>query len=106
MIRLLINKRGQSTLEYAILVVIVILALIGIQSYLKRGISGRMRESTDQIGEQFEAGVTTYNFVTESSSITHENQTAWGSNTNYEKQEQQRTGWENIGNLEEASWSM
>jgi len=105
MIRLLINKRGQSTLEYAILVVVVILALIGIQAYLKRGISGRMRESTDQIGEQFEAGVTTYNYVTESASLTHENQTAWGSTTNYEKQTQQRSGWENVGNLEEASWN-
>jgi uncharacterized protein (UPF0333 family) len=47
------KKAGQSTLEYVILVVIVIAALLSIQMYLKRGIQGRARSAADDIGEQY-----------------------------------------------------
>lgn len=52
------NKRGQSTLEYAILIVIVIGALLSIQFYIKRGIQGRMKSATDDISYQFSPGNT------------------------------------------------
>ena len=45
--------KGQSTLEYAVLVVIIIAALLSLQTYIKRGVQGRLRKSTDDIGEQF-----------------------------------------------------
>ena len=57
------SRRGQSTLEYAILVVIVIGALIAIQFYIKRGIQGRFKSATDDIGDQFSPGNTDYNKV-------------------------------------------
>ncbi len=44
---------GQSTLEYAVLIAVVAAAAIGMQIYVKRGIQGRLRQSADQVGEQF-----------------------------------------------------
>ena len=46
-------KRGQSVLEYAILIVIIIAALLTLQTYIKRGISGRLKSATDDIGDQY-----------------------------------------------------
>ena len=100
MIRLLIKNRGQSTLEYAILVVVVIVALIGIQAYLKRGISGRMRDSADQIGDQFSPEYTQYNFVTDSYAVINEEQDAYQTTTRYDTQWTQRYGNETIANFQ------
>lgn len=52
------RKKGQSTVEYAILIVIVIGALLSIQFYIKRGIQGRLKSATDDIGDQFSPGNT------------------------------------------------
>ena len=41
MLQFLNQKRGQSTLEYAVLIVIIIGALLTIQVYIKRGVQGR-----------------------------------------------------------------
>lgn len=48
------NKRGQNTLEYALIISVVIAALLTINTYLKKGVQGRLKESTDQIGKQFD----------------------------------------------------
>jgi uncharacterized protein (UPF0333 family) len=47
------NLKGQSTLEYAILIIIIIAALITLQSYIKRGVQGRLASSADSVGDQF-----------------------------------------------------
>lgn len=52
------RKKGQSTLEYAILIIIIIGALLSIQVYIKRGIQGRLKGATDDIGDQFSVGNT------------------------------------------------
>ena len=52
------RKKGQSTLEYAILIIIIIGALLSIQVYIKRGVQGRLKSATDDIGEQFSPGNT------------------------------------------------
>ncbi len=52
------RKKGQSTLEYAILIIIIIGALLSIQVYIKRGIQGRLKAATDDIGDQFSVGNT------------------------------------------------
>ena len=50
------NKpKGQSTLEFTIMMAMVIGAFLLMQIYMKRGMQGKLRESADQIGEQFEA---------------------------------------------------
>lgn len=58
MTRTIQNTRGQSTLEYAILIVIVAAALISIQTFVNRGLQGRMRQATDDIGDQYSGGNT------------------------------------------------
>ena len=52
------RKKGQSTLEYAILVIIIIGALLSIQVYIKRGVQGRLKSAADDIGDQFSVGNT------------------------------------------------
>ena len=52
------RKKGQSTLEYAILIIIIIGALLSIQVYIKRGIQGRLKGAADDIGDQFSPGNT------------------------------------------------
>jgi len=53
-----IKNKGQSTLEYAILIIIIIAALLSIQVYIKRGVQGRLKSATDDIGDQFSPGNT------------------------------------------------
>jgi uncharacterized protein (UPF0333 family) len=52
------RKKGQSTLEYAILIIIIIGALLSVQVYIKRGIQGRLKSATDDIGDQYSDGNT------------------------------------------------
>ena len=72
MLTYLNQKRGQSTLEYAVLVVIVIGALLSIQFYLKRGVQGRLKQASDDIGDQYSAGNTNVLKRTVTNSVTHE----------------------------------
>ncbi len=67
-----LNKKAQSTLEYAILIFVVVAALLSMQAYLRRGIKGKMRESSDQIGEQYSPGITTSNYSTYRNTTTKE----------------------------------
>ena len=53
MFKLFAKMKGQSTLEYAVLVIIIIGALLTIQTYIKRGVQGRLKSSSDDIGDQF-----------------------------------------------------
>ena len=56
MFKFLRKKKAQSTLEYAVLIIIVIGALLSIQVYIKRGIQGRLRQASDDIGSQYSVG--------------------------------------------------
>ena len=72
MFRLFKNKKGQSTLEYAIIIMIVIAALLTMQNWVKRGISGRLKSSADDIGDQFSVGNTNGIKSTATHSVTQE----------------------------------
>ncbi len=47
-------------MEYAVLIIIVVGALLSIQMYIKRGVQGRLKSSSDDIGDQFSPGNTNY----------------------------------------------
>ena len=47
----LLNRKGQNTAEYAILIAVVIGAIIAMQLYVKRGLQGKVRDVTDHVGE-------------------------------------------------------
>jgi uncharacterized protein (UPF0333 family) len=52
------KNKGQSILEYAILLGVVIAALLIMQVFVKRGYQGGLKDSADKMGEQFSAGNT------------------------------------------------
>ena len=51
-------RKAQSTLEYALLIGVVVGALIAMQNYLKRSMMGRLQAVGDQIGDQYSPGLT------------------------------------------------
>lgn len=59
-----LNRKGQSTLEYAIIIAVVVAGLLMVQIYIKRSVQGRAREAADDIGNQYSAGLTTGNTTT------------------------------------------
>ena len=66
------RMKGQSTLEYAVLIVIIIGALLTIQVYVKRGVQGRLKSASDDIGDQFSVGNTNVLMTTKTRSETRE----------------------------------
>lgn len=48
------NKKGQSSVEYAMLIVIAIGALLTISVYFKRGVQGRWKTVVDDMGDQYD----------------------------------------------------
>lgn len=56
------KHKGQSTLEYAILIAVVISVIIGMEMYLKRAMQGRQKDLADQqFGRQFDPFTTNLN---------------------------------------------
>ena len=52
------TRKAQSTLEYALLIGLVVGALLTMQNYLKRAIQGRMQVVGDQMGDQYSPNLT------------------------------------------------
>ena len=48
-----LNDRGQHTVEYVVVVAVVIAALLATTVYMKRGKMGDLGRATDQVGQQF-----------------------------------------------------
>ena len=67
-----VKLKGQSTLEYVILLGFVVAALIAMGIYMKRGSEGQLREATDRVGAQYEAGKTTGTYHEETTAVDHE----------------------------------
>ena len=72
MFKFLKKIKGQSTVEYAILIIIIIGALLTIQVYIKRGVQGRLKSASDDIGEQYSPGNTNYTSTVSTHSKTRE----------------------------------
>jgi hypothetical protein len=51
---MLSGRKGQSSLEYALVISVVIAALMGLNQYMQRGMHGRLKESADVIGRHFD----------------------------------------------------
>lgn len=54
------RTRGQSTIEYVLLIAVIIVAMLAVQIYCKRAVEGRMKQSADQIGEQWSTADSDY----------------------------------------------
>ncbi len=49
-----IRKKGQSTVEYALIAMVIVTALIAIMVYMRRAMMGRLKESSNSVGRQFD----------------------------------------------------
>ena len=106
MLRILRSKRAQTTAEYAILIGLVVAALVAMQTYVKRGLQGRMKDATDQVGLQNPSLNTTPQYepyymqqnVTQSTSATdNENIALGGAVTRSSDSTSTRTGTQTFG---------
>ena len=49
-----LGRKGQSILEYTMIVVIILGVMIAMKDYIKRGIQGRWKSATDDFGDQYD----------------------------------------------------
>jgi len=57
------NRRGQSILEYTVIIVIILGVMIAMKDYVKRGIQGRWKSAADDVGEQYDPQAVTSNIT-------------------------------------------
>lgn len=93
------NQRGQSTVEYAVVIAVIIAALLAMQIYMKRGTMGKLRDASDQIGEQFDPKTADYTANVNINSQRVENLSANGQLvTNFTNETQNKTWNGNFSN--------
>jgi uncharacterized protein (UPF0333 family) len=99
-------KKGQSTLEYAILVVIIIGALIAINAYIRGGIAGRAKTAADDIGDQYDPGNMNAIKMTNTSSNTYEEASAAKGSLKVQLSNEWTNTYmsQNIQNTAQTSW--
>ena len=91
------NRRGQSTVELAVLFAVITGAVLAMQIYVKRGAMGRMREATDQTGEQFSPKSTTSEYTVTRDTVRSEKTEPTGlTTTTLDKESQERSGSEQV----------
>ena len=49
-----IRKKGQTLIEYTVMIIILLGAFLAIQNYLKRGMQGRWKAVVDDMGDQYD----------------------------------------------------
>jgi len=109
MFRLLNNKRGQNTAEYAILIGVIVAAAIAMQIYVRRGMQARIKDAVDYsltnpgtnvfIHSQYEPEYMESDYETTSSTDSTESMARGGSITRGITNEYtQRTGTVTYGN--------
>lgn len=98
------KNRAQSTLEYAILIGVIVAGLIAMQVYLKRGFQGKLRDNADNMGKQFSPGHTAYTATTTSSSASNENFEDGVSTTSITNQTTDRGTTDNVENFDQEQW--
>lgn len=79
----MLNRKGQSTLEYAIVVAVIVAGLLAMQFYIKRGWEGKLRNAADNMGEQFDPGAYTADFVITSTQAQQADQVAGQTTTRH-----------------------
>ncbi len=51
---IMLMRKSQSTIEYAVFIGVIVTALIGMSLYLRRSFQGRYREKADEIASQYD----------------------------------------------------
>ena len=59
----MLNRRGQTILEFTVITIVIIGALIATQGYLKNGFQGRWKSTADDFGDQYDPRFVNSNIV-------------------------------------------
>lgn len=102
--RQLKKRCGQSSLEYAILIAVVVAGLIAMQTYVKRGVQGRLRAGADDIGGQYSPGLVTSTYTTTSGQSSTETSVGGMTTTEIHSQIRSRKGHEEVAPLDQEVW--
>lgn len=100
---MLIRKSAQSTLEYALIVAVVVGGLIGMQVYIKRGLQGKLKSASDEIGDQYSPGNTTSQTNVAVTTTSNESLSG-GITTSSSQTTQNRTTDESVDVLDNEDW--
>ena len=78
-------KKGQSIVEYAFLISVILAALVIMQMYIKRTYQGRLKQDADEVGQQYSPGhtVSLIQSRTDSSSTSCTGGNCWSKNIPY-----------------------
>lgn len=104
-----LNKRGQSTLEYSVIIAVVVAGLVAMQLYMKRGMQGKLKQSSDDIGEQFSPTQSTADSRRKTHTVSSEDTFPGGiSNANTKQTAEggkaENYSEETVGSLKEETW--
>ena len=107
-------RKAQSTLEYALLIGVVVGALLSMQNYLKRSFQGKLQAVGDQIGDPYSPGNTKRTEVMNMTIKTIQENTTSGSGgvaagigtttTTITNQVQNQTSSHSLSNLSTEQW--
>jgi len=104
MFRKLSQRKAQSTLEYAILIGVIVAGLIAMQTYIKRGFQGKLKDSADSMGEQFSPTGYTYDYTTKTTSSSVEETKNGVSKYTLTNQTTDRNGSESVAGYDKEFW--
>jgi Flp pilus assembly pilin Flp len=98
------NKKGQSAVEYTVLLILLMGAFIGIQNYMKRGVQGRWKASVDELGDQYDPRTADTDIRETQSSLTNTSIIAlntlggyWTKRTDASISQEQKSGYTSTG---------
>lgn len=74
----MLQRKGQTILEYTIILMIILGVMLAMKDYVKRGIQGRWKTSADNVGDQYDPQTVNSNilyqtYVSANSVVTVEN---------------------------------
>ncbi|MEW6008359.1 MAG: Flp family type IVb pilin, partial [Candidatus Omnitrophota bacterium] len=96
MLRCLRKRKGQSLVEYALILGAIIVAILFMQLYVSRAISGRLKAASDDIGDAYSPSATMNIKTNRSSKITEKVERSGKSTTTYDYDNTTRRGYEKL----------
>ena len=101
---MILNRKGQSTLEYIVYFTIILAVFISIQTYFKRGVQGRWKAHIDELGDQYDPRTANTNLRETLSSSTNTSIVTmntiggfWTKRTDVSVSSERKTGYTTVG---------